>query len=76
MATGVSEVMSTPVRTAMSDQTLEEVAHHFEAVSTLPVVDGNLICIGVISKNDQAKASHGVRYLSLSHTHTQNLHVY
>ncbi|KAF3320364.1 CBS domain-containing protein [Carex littledalei] len=58
---GVSEVMSTPVRTAKSDQTLEEVAHHFEAVSTLPVVDGNLICIGVISKNDQDKASHGLQ---------------
>jgi predicted transcriptional regulator len=59
--TGVNEVMSTPVLTAKSDQTLEEVAHHFEAVSTLPVVDGNLICIGVISKNDQAKASHGLQ---------------
>lgn len=75
--------MSTPVRTAKSDQTLEEIAHHFEAVSTLPVVDGNLICIGVISKNDQAKASHGVRSPppSLPPSHTQkkkkkNLYAY
>jgi predicted transcriptional regulator len=53
--------MSTPVFTAKSDQALEEVAHHFEAISMLPVVDEDMRCIGVISKKDQAKASHGVR---------------
>ncbi|KAJ3689083.1 hypothetical protein LUZ61_018247 [Rhynchospora tenuis] len=57
----VSEIMSKPVRTAKLDQTLEEVLYHFEAVSMLPVVDTNLRCMGVISKNDQAKASHGLQ---------------
>ncbi|KAJ1694666.1 hypothetical protein LUZ63_011364 [Rhynchospora breviuscula] len=57
----VSEIMSKPVRTAKLDQTLEEVVYHFEAFSMLPVVDANLRCMGVISKNDQAKAPHGLQ---------------
>jgi CBS-domain-containing membrane protein len=68
--------MSTPVFTAKSEQALEEVAHHFKAVSTLPVVDGNLRCIGVISKKDQAKASHGVRSSSLSLSLSLSLSIY
>jgi len=75
--------MSTPVLVATAEQTLEEVECHFEVVSGLPVVDSSLRCVGVVVKNDRAKASHGVSSpfpsfslsasLSLSHTHTHNL---
>lgn len=55
----LSETMSTPVLVATAEQTLEEVECHFEAVSGLPVVDSSLRCVGVVVKNDRAKASHG-----------------
>ncbi|KAJ6800538.1 uncharacterized protein M6B38_200950 [Iris pallida] len=48
--------MSTSIITVTADQTLEEVEHHFEYVSGLPVVDDDLGCIGIISKSDRAKA--------------------
>ncbi|KAG2662560.1 hypothetical protein PVAP13_1KG544700 [Panicum virgatum] len=77
------ETMSTPVLVATAEQTLEEVECHFEVVSGLPVVDSSLRCVGVVVKNDRAKASHGVSSpfpsfslsasLSLSLTHTHNL---
>lgn len=56
----LSETMSAPVLVATPLQTLEEVECHFEAVSGLPVVDSSLRCVGVVVKNDRAKASHGV----------------
>ncbi|KAJ1281638.1 hypothetical protein BS78_04G320800 [Paspalum vaginatum] len=55
----VGDTMSKPVLVATADQTLEEVQCHFEAVSGLPVVDGSLRCVGVVVKNDRARASHG-----------------
>ncbi|WVZ73129.1 hypothetical protein U9M48_021474 [Paspalum notatum var. saurae] len=55
----LGEAMSTPVLMATADQTLEEVQCHFEAVSGLPVVDRSLRCVGVVVRNDQARASHG-----------------
>lgn len=58
--------MSTPVLVATADQTLEDVECHFEAVSGLPVVDSGLRCVGVIVKNDRARASHGVSTSLLS----------
>ncbi|WP_180800288.1 CBS domain-containing protein, partial [Vibrio parahaemolyticus] len=48
--------MSTAIITVTADQTLEEVEHHFEYVSGLPVVDDDLRCIGIISKSDRARA--------------------
>ncbi|KAK8967168.1 hypothetical protein KSP40_PGU001219 [Platanthera guangdongensis] len=57
----LGDVMSTAIRTATADQTLEEIDHHFMAVSGLPVIDENLRCIGVISKTDKAKASQGLK---------------
>lgn len=62
----MGDVMSTVIRTATLDQTLEEIDHHFEVVSGLPVVDSGLICIGVVSKSDKERASNGVCSLSLS----------
>ncbi|KAK3155655.1 hypothetical protein QOZ80_2BG0205970 [Eleusine coracana subsp. coracana] len=53
------EAMSTPVLLATAEQILEEVECHFEAVSGLPVVDSSLRCVGVVVKNDRARASHG-----------------
>lgn len=55
--------MSTRIRAATVEQTLEEIDHHFEFVSGLPVVDGELRCVGVISKKDKFKASNGVCFL-------------
>ncbi|MQL71313.1 hypothetical protein Taro_003610 [Colocasia esculenta] len=57
----LGDVMSTKVRAATADQTLEEIDHHFEFVSGLPVIDDELRCIGVISKKDKAKAPHGLK---------------
>jgi len=54
--------MSMRIRAATADQTLEEIDHHFEFVSGLPVVDGELRCIGVVSKKDKTKASNGVSF--------------
>lgn len=59
----LGEVMSTQIRTATADQILEEIDHHFEVVSGLPVIDAELKCIGVVSKQDRNKASHGVSYI-------------
>ncbi|XP_073102762.1 uncharacterized protein [Elaeis guineensis] len=56
----LGEVMSTPLRVAMADQMLEEIDHHFELVSGLPVVDSELRCVGMVSKNDRARASNGI----------------
>ncbi|KAJ8499005.1 hypothetical protein OPV22_009557 [Ensete ventricosum] len=55
----LGEVMSTTIVTAKAGQMLEEIDHHFEFVSALPVVDGDLKCIGVISRHDRAEASLG-----------------
>ncbi|KAL6591505.1 hypothetical protein ACP70R_028029 [Stipagrostis hirtigluma subsp. patula] len=55
----LGEAMSAPVLVATSEQTLEEVECHFEAVSGLPVVDSSLRCVGVVVKSDRARASHG-----------------
>lgn len=52
--------MSKPILTTTADQKLDEVNHHFEVISGLPVVDDQLRCIGVIAKRDIAKASQGV----------------
>ncbi|XP_010935695.1 uncharacterized protein [Elaeis guineensis] len=57
----LGEVMSTPLRVAMADQMLEEIDHHFELVSGLPVVDSELRCVGMVSKNDRARASNGLK---------------
>ncbi|MQL73099.1 hypothetical protein Taro_005437 [Colocasia esculenta] len=57
----LGEVMSTTIRAATPDQTLEEIDHHFEFVSGMPVVDHELRCIGVISKKDQNKAIAGLK---------------
>ncbi|XP_064949504.1 uncharacterized protein LOC135598928 [Musa acuminata AAA Group] len=57
----LGEVMSTTIVTAMAGQTLEEIDHHFEFVSALPVVDGELRCTGVISRHDRAEASLGAK---------------
>lgn len=54
-------VMSTEIRTAGPEQTLEEIDHNFEVVSGLPVVDDELRCIGVISKKDKARAYNGLK---------------
>ncbi|XP_010245674.1 PREDICTED: uncharacterized protein LOC104589153 isoform X2 [Nelumbo nucifera] len=57
----LGEVMSTTIRTTTVDQTLEEINHHFEIVSGLPVIDDQFQCIGVISKKDKQRASHGLK---------------
>ncbi|WOL09908.1 hypothetical protein Cni_G18661 [Canna indica] len=54
-------VMSTQIRWARPEQTLEEIDHNFEFVSGLPVVDDELKCIGVISKKDKARAPSGLK---------------
>ncbi|XP_065029259.1 uncharacterized protein LOC135652343 [Musa acuminata AAA Group] len=54
-------VMSTEIRTARPEQTLEEIDHNFEVISGLPVVDDELRCIGVISKKDKARAYNGLK---------------
>ncbi|CAL9780767.1 unnamed protein product [Musa acuminata subsp. burmannicoides] len=54
-------LMSTEIRTARPEQTLEEIDHNFEVVSGLPVVDDELRCIGVISKKDKARAYNGLK---------------
>ncbi|RRT68229.1 hypothetical protein B296_00001695 [Ensete ventricosum] len=60
-------VMSTEIRTARPEQTLEEINHKFEVVSGLPVVDDELRCIGVVSKKDKARASNGVCFFLVLH---------
>ncbi|KAK9160101.1 hypothetical protein Syun_006442 [Stephania yunnanensis] len=55
----LGEVMSAVIRTASVDQTVEEIDHHFEFVSGLPVVDEKLACIGVVSKKDKQRAPNG-----------------
>jgi len=72
----LGETMSTPVLVATADQTLEEVECHFEAVSGLPVVDSSLRCVGVVVKNDRARAAHGVSSLFPSFSHTNNTHAH
>ncbi|KAK8948612.1 hypothetical protein KSP39_PZI005033 [Platanthera zijinensis] len=62
----LGDVMSTAIRAATADQTLEEIDHHFKAFSGLPVIDENLRCIGVISKTDKAKASQGSSTVGLT----------
>lgn len=52
----VAEVMKSEVRTAFPHNTLGEISHHFATVSGLPVVDENLVCVGMISKNDRTRA--------------------
>ncbi|KAJ4968686.1 hypothetical protein NE237_015387 [Protea cynaroides] len=60
-STLLGEVMSTLIRTATVDQTLEEIDHHFEIVSGLPVIDDQFRCIGVVSKKDKQRASLGLK---------------
>lgn len=55
----LGEAMSAPVLVATADQTLEEVECHFQAVAGLPVVNSSLRCVGVVVKNDRARASRG-----------------
>ncbi|XP_068664531.1 uncharacterized protein [Aristolochia californica] len=57
----LGEVMSTLIRTATVDQTVEDIDVHFQVVSGLPVVDEELRCIGVISKKDISRALHGLK---------------
>ncbi|XP_058095109.1 uncharacterized protein LOC131240706 [Magnolia sinica] len=57
----LEEVMSTTIRTASADQTLEEIDHHFELVTGLPVVDDRFRCIGIVSKRDKERASNGLK---------------
>ncbi|XP_031484426.1 uncharacterized protein LOC116253634 [Nymphaea colorata] len=57
----LGEVMATVIRTAMADNKLGEIDHHFEFVSGLPVVDEELVCIGIVSKEDRARASDGLQ---------------
>lgn len=57
----LGEVMSTTIRTATVGQTVEEIDHHFEFVSGLPVIDDDFVCIGVVSKKDKAKATDGLK---------------
>ncbi|XP_020260004.1 uncharacterized protein LOC109836504 [Asparagus officinalis] len=57
----LGEVMSTRIRAAAAEQTLEAIDHQFEFVSGLPVVDEELRCIGVVSRRDKAKASNGLK---------------
>lgn len=57
----LGEVMSTQIRVAKADQMLEEIDHHFELVSGLPVVDSELRCVGILSKSDRARASNGLK---------------
>lgn len=56
----LGDVMSTTIRAAIVDQTLEEIDYHFEFVSGLPVIDHELRCIGIISKKDKDRALNGV----------------
>ncbi|KAJ0963634.1 hypothetical protein J5N97_028756 [Dioscorea zingiberensis] len=57
----LGEVMTSPIRTATVEQTLEEIEHHFEFVSGLPVVDGEIRCVGVVSRKDFSRASQGLK---------------
>lgn len=57
----LGDVMSAVTRTATIDQTLEEIDHHFEVVSGLPVINGDHVCIGVISKKDKERAANGLK---------------
>ncbi|XP_020517921.1 uncharacterized protein LOC18426033 [Amborella trichopoda] len=57
----LGDVMSTAIHSATVDQTLEEIEHHFEYVSGLPVVDGDFKCIGILSKRDKARATNGMK---------------
>ncbi|KAH0461036.1 hypothetical protein IEQ34_008611 [Dendrobium chrysotoxum] len=52
------EVMSKAVRAARAEQSVGEIADHFEFVSGLPVVDDERRCLGVVCKTDLAKANH------------------
>eukprot|EP00850_Spirogloea_muscicola_P022032 SM000273S10242 [mRNA] locus=s273:101687:103183:- [translate_table: standard] len=52
----IAEVMKTKVWTATPESTVEEVEHHFETISGLPVVDKDLNVVGVISKKDKASS--------------------
>ncbi|KAK9138134.1 hypothetical protein Sjap_008728 [Stephania japonica] len=61
----LGEVMSAVIRTASVDQTVEEIDHHFEFVSGLPVVDERFACIGVVSKKDKQRAPNGAYDLVL-----------
>ena len=54
----LADIMTKKVWSAFADTTLEEVSHHFDDVTGVPVVDKGLVCIGVLSKKDLTKA-HG-----------------
>ncbi|KAF9606747.1 hypothetical protein IFM89_028123 [Coptis chinensis] len=60
-STLLGEMMSTTIRTATVEQTLEEIDHHFEIVSGLPVIDDDFVCIGVVSKKDMRSATNGLK---------------
>lgn len=65
-STLLGEVMSTTIRTATVGQTFEEIDHHFELVSGLPVIDDDFVCIGVVSKKDKGRATDGVSLIYCS----------
>eukprot|EP01018_Ginkgo_biloba_P020540 Gb_40678 [translate_table: standard] len=55
----LADVMSKTIYTVTADQLLEDIDHHFANISGLPVINKDLLCIGVISKKDKSKASNG-----------------
>ncbi|KAK8957658.1 hypothetical protein KSP39_PZI000669 [Platanthera zijinensis] len=61
----LGEVMSSAViRMANTEQSVSDIADHFEHVSRLPVVDGELRCLGILSKKDLLRAENGVDFLN------------
>ncbi|BBM97785.1 hypothetical protein MPTK1_1g08300 [Marchantia polymorpha subsp. ruderalis] len=55
----LADVMSKTIYTAYPEQKLSEVAHFFNQISGLPVVNSNLECVGVLSRKDRSKAKDG-----------------
>jgi CBS domain-containing protein len=53
--THLADVMSKTITTALPEQLLEEIDHHFAVISGLPVIDSDHKCIGVLSKKDRVK---------------------
>lgn len=60
----VREVMLSSILMATTARILEEIGGNSELISGLLVIDGDLICIGVIPKSDIVKASHDVGTIS------------
>lgn len=64
----VREVMLSSILMATTARILEEIGGNSELISGLLVIDGDLICIGVIPKSDIVKASHDVGTISLTYS--------